>query len=291
MLILPRLPIAACIAIVKTGQFLYVALNPQLTAVVDDGKAAIDEAPLLFHNRSYRYHIPIYFAASQGFQMRFRRKCEKLVTTFTFPSPFYYYSMKYLSGKYVTHSLLRCFQLSTYALNLKQLIFRASRIFSLHGKPLYDWGCSIEGFLRLSVTSTICSWQFTVDFSMSRGSTVSVRPETVLRGHEDSVNCVCFYSNDILASGSVDGVLKIWSLNSRRAVSSIGAHAGSILSVNSSYSSSSVISCGRDGLAKMWDLDLQSLSSVNSPVATFQTGAKHFCNSSCDRSYLSGSEC
>ena len=182
--------------------------------------------------------------------------------------------------------MLSAFDLCTQ----KQLTLRASRIFSLHGKTLYDWGCSIEGFLQLSVASTICKWQFTVDFSMSRGSTVSIRPETVLRGHEDSVNCVSFYSDEILASGSVDGVLKVWSLNSRRAVSSIGAHAGSILSVNSSYSSSSIISCGRDGLAKMWHIDSQSLSSVNLPVATFQTGAKHFCNSSCDRSSLSGSK-
>ena len=126
---------------------------------------------------------------------------------------------------------------------------------------------------------------------MSRGSTVSVRPETVLRGHEDSVNCVSFLSSEILASGSVDGVLKIWSMYSRRAVSSIGAHDGSILSVNALYSSSSIISCGRDGLAKMWQIDSQSQSSMNSPVATFKTGAKHFCNSSCDRSYLSGSKC
>ena len=112
----------------------------------------------------------------------------------------------------------------------------------------------------------------------------------MLRGHEDSVNCVSFFSSDILASGSVDGELKIWSLRSRRAVSSVRAHAGSILSVNALHSSSSIISCGRDGLAKMWHIDSQSQSSMDLPVATFKTGAKHFCNSSCDRSNLSGSK-
>ena len=92
MLILPRLPIAACIAIVKTGQFYCIAIKAQLTVAVDDGKAAFDGAPLLTHNQPYRYHIPIYFSASQGFQMRFRRKCEKLVATFPSPavsSPFF----------------------------------------------------------------------------------------------------------------------------------------------------------------------------------------------------------
>ena len=41
-------------------------------------------------------------------------------------------------------------------------------------------------------------------------------PITVLRGHNDAVNCVSFLSESLLASGSVDGVLIVWNLETRR---------------------------------------------------------------------------
>lgn len=113
----------------------------------------------------------------------------------------------------------------------------------------------------------------------------NVRPETVLRGHQDAVNCLGFHSEEILSSGSVDGILKLWSISSRRAVFSVNAHAdSSILSINTIFHSSSLLTSGRDGYARLWQIDHQS----SIPLISFQTGARHFCNSSCDKGYLSG---
>jgi WD40 repeat protein len=125
-----------------------------------------------------------------------------------------------------------------------------------------------------------------VKLTMSKGSSVVIRPETVLRGHKDSVNCVGFLTDEVLASGSVDGVLKLWSTSSRRAILSIQAHKESVLSVETEVSS--IITCGRDGFAKLWQIDHESIASIDSTALSFQTGAKHFCNASCDRGYNSG---
>ena len=124
---------------------------------------------------------------------------------------------------------------------------------------------------------------------MSKGAVSAVKPETVLRGHKDSVNCIAFVSDEILSSGSMDGVLKLWSLNSRRALTSIDAHDSSILSVNSLLSSSSMLTCGRDGFSKLWRIDGESFSATTSPYLSIDTGSRHFCNSTCDRGHLSGS--
>ena len=124
---------------------------------------------------------------------------------------------------------------------------------------------------------------------MSKGPVSAVKPETVLRGHKDSVNCIAFISDEILSSGSLDGVLKLWSINSRRAVTSIDAHSASILSVNVLLSSSSILSCGRDGFARLWRIDHVCPSATSNPYLSVHTGSKHFCNSACDRGYLSGS--
>ena len=122
---------------------------------------------------------------------------------------------------------------------------------------------------------------------MSKGDVSAIRPETVLRGHKDAVNCLAFLSADMLSSGSLDGVLKLWSMSSRRAVTTINAHAGSVLSVNVLLHSSSILSCGRDGVTNLWQIDCES-PTVHSPVLSLRTGSKHFCNSSCDRGYLAG---
>lgn len=123
---------------------------------------------------------------------------------------------------------------------------------------------------------------------MSLGATDKVRPEAVLRGHKDSVNCICFLENEILSSGSADGVLKLWSISSRRTVTSIEAHEGSTLSINVVPSLQSVITCGRDGYAKLWRPDWESRDAANVPALRIYTGARHFCNASCDREPLSG---
>lgn len=123
---------------------------------------------------------------------------------------------------------------------------------------------------------------------MSKDSSAQLRPETVLRGHKDAVNCVGFLTDELLASGSVDGVLKLWSISSRRAILSMQAHKESVLSVDALFSS--IVTCGRDGLVKLWRMDHESIASTDFAALSFKTGAKHFCNASCDRGYNSGDQ-
>ncbi|RZK98978.1 MAG: hypothetical protein EOO89_31580 [Pedobacter sp.] len=56
-------------------------------------------------------------------------------------------------------------------------------------------------------------------------------PQFVLRGHVDAVNSVDFVLPGHLISGSGDGNVKLWSLETQRAVASISAHAASVISV------------------------------------------------------------
>mmetsp|Transcript_28162 Transcript_28162/g.27010 ORF Transcript_28162/g.27010 Transcript_28162/m.27010 type:complete len:410 (+) Transcript_28162:142-1371(+) len=115
----------------------------------------------------------------------------------------------------------------------------------------------------------------------------SPRPQSVLRGHKDSVNTVSFLSGELLSSGSADGILKIWNINSHRTLVSIDAHKGkSILSVNILFQSSSLLTCGRDGFVKLWRLTEESSPKFDEPFLSFRTDARHFCNASCDRGYL-----
>lgn len=115
----------------------------------------------------------------------------------------------------------------------------------------------------------------------------SPRPQSVLRGHKDSVNTVGFLSGGLLSSGSADGILKLWNINSHRTLVSIDAHKGkSILSVNVLFQSSSLLTCGRDGFVRLWRMAEESSSKFNEPFLSFRTDARHFCNASCDRGYL-----
>jgi WD40 repeat protein len=64
-----------------------------------------------------------------------------------------------------------------------------------------------------------------------------------LSGHRDSVNALCFLSDNELASGSGDGMLKIWNLASRRPVVEVKAsETSSVLSLSHIRESSLLIS-------------------------------------------------
>lgn len=138
---------------------------------------------------------------------------------------------------------------------------------------------------------------------------VPPRAVSVLRGHKDTVNCLSFcYCNERLASGSSDGVLKVWNINSNRCVYSSAGHESSIISVfgtrdnkilrycmsiyvmrmfchhfcSVSYFSNRYVmcpyhlkncSCGRDGYVKLWDLEAGYNTSSIAAAATIATGA------------------
>jgi len=109
----------------------------------------------------------------------------------------------------------------------------------------------------------------------------SPSPVLTIRGPDDTINCLKCLDGSI-ATGSICGNLHIWDLSTKRLTSSISqAHRQSILSLIQVNDNKKLISSSRDGDVKVWDIEnLQSPSAL----ATFVTGAFHFCNISGDRS-------
>jgi hypothetical protein len=62
MLMLLRLPIAACIAIVKTGQVHWMSFTPQMETPASDKKTSFVEAAVLLFKGSWKSHRYYYFS-------------------------------------------------------------------------------------------------------------------------------------------------------------------------------------------------------------------------------------
>lgn len=110
-------------------------------------------------------------------------------------------------------------------------------------------------------------------------------PDFVLRGHNESVNALCFLSSNILSSGSGDGEIKLWNMGSRRTLATlVGSKTSSIQSLSFIREKNIMLSCSRDGYVNVWDASrCQSETSIESTLS-FYCGAVHFCNACSDRS-------
>ncbi len=103
-------------------------------------------------------------------------------------------------------------------------------------------------------------------------------PLTVLRGHADHVTSLSF-GDGVIVSGSADGAIIVWDLSIRRPILNFQSHDRSVLSISPlPTNSSQVVSAGRDGKVKLWDISYVDKKST--ATIEYNTGAAHFCNTS-----------
>jgi len=86
------------------------------------------------------------------------------------------------------------------------------------------------------------------------------QPSCVLRGHRKDVTAVKFapwtdhHEHPVLLSGAADGELLVWSLYTHRSVASTTAHAGHPVLGIHAIGGSHVLTQGRDGFVRTWDV-------------------------------------
>eukprot|EP00727_Mastigamoeba_balamuthi_P010463 m51a1_g6039 putative wd40 repeat-containing protein (461) ;mRNA; f:161429-163867 len=91
----------------------------------------------------------------------------------------------------------------------------------------------------------------TVEYTLAVG-----RPsETTHHEHGDWVACACAGAGHLLASGTYDARLRVWSGEQQAEASVGGAHAGPIKAVAALARGTGVATGGKDGVVKLWSTD------------------------------------
>ena len=105
-------------------------------------------------------------------------------------------------------------------------------------------------------------------------------PVFVLRD-SDSVNSILYTNSQLLSTGTLNGSLNTWSLDTQRKVLSLKAHEASIQSLSHHSFNNTIGTSSRDGSFKLWSMESQT---SQEPVLQIRTNAFHFCNTSIDHS-------
>ena len=103
-------------------------------------------------------------------------------------------------------------------------------------------------------------------------------PHCVLRGHAAEVTAAHFGQSDgagqpLLFSAAADGELRVWSLRTHRSVASIAAHAGSSVLALHALGAERLLSQGRDGFMRVWDVH----AGLCGPVLELPVRSYNFC--------------
>jgi len=86
------------------------------------------------------------------------------------------------------------------------------------------------------------------------------RPVEQLHGHTGAINDLAYTADStILASAGDDGTIQLWDTWKYKRIRQINAHSGPVLSVDIS-AAGEMVSSGRDGLVKRWDLNGKNLA-------------------------------
>jgi len=101
-----------------------------------------------------------------------------------------------------------------------------------------------------------------------------------LNGHSGHVFCLDVSKGNILASGSYDCTVKLWSIDTGECIRTINGHDEAVNSVHFNNDGRLLLSTSYDGFGKLWDLETGmcrvSYESVNNIVSfgTFTPNAK-----------------
>ena len=72
--------------------------------------------------------------------------------------------------------------------------------------------------------------------------------------HRSAALALTFCTDDLLASGGLDGKINVWSVSERKLVAEFEAHAGGVFAL-CSLGSLVLASIGADGILRVWDMD------------------------------------
>jgi len=106
-----------------------------------------------------------------------------------------------------------------------------------------------------------------LDFRLSKNS-----PPLFEIFHQSSIASLAFCTDDILASGGLDGKIKLWSVTEKRQVAEIKAHSNGVFALRQ-LGSLVLASIGGDNVLHVWDMDTLEAKFESDPLALPKTCA------------------